>query len=436
MAKYLLAATPMPGHADPVIAAAHGLAARGHDVVVQTGSLFRGAVERAGAGFVPLAVEIDIDYRDLNTRFPERAALPPGPAQMFWGVRHLFADAIAPQWRGLRGILGGYAADFLLTDMLFLGTLPFLLGKREQRPVVGHLGISSLALSGPEIGFYGAGLPPARTAQQRARNEAVAGYLHAQVFGGVQNYTNEKLAECGAPRLQKFISDAVVMLPDVYFQLGLPELEYDRPLPPRVKFLGALPPHAPAAYSAPAWWPAVIAARQDNKKIVLVTQGTIANDDLGQLVIPTMAALADEDMLVVAVTSGADPGALLAVTPENAITTPFVPYDFILPHVDLLVTNGGFGGVLLALRHGVPVVIAGDSEEKPEIAGRIAAAGAGLDLATGQPGAEMIGDAVAHVFNTPGILARARQIGETLRRQNAIDVIEAAFASAAVSNAA
>ena len=70
MAKYLLAATPMPGHADPVIAAAAGLVARGHEVVVHTGSLFRAAVERSNAAFVPLARDIDVDYRDIDSLFP------------------------------------------------------------------------------------------------------------------------------------------------------------------------------------------------------------------------------------------------------------------------------------------------------------------------------------------------------------------------------
>jgi len=435
MANYLLAATPMPGHADPIIAAARALTQRGHQVIIHTSSLFKAASERAGATFSPLATEIDIDYRDLNTRFPERAALPPGPAQMFWGIRHLFADAIIPQYHGLTAILETFPADFILTDMLFLGTLPLLLGPRKTRPAIGHLGISSLALSGPDIAFYGAGLPPARTPQQRARNEAIARYLHTNVFGGVQSYINEKLAACGAPKLPHFISDAVVKLPDAYFQLGLPELEYNRPLPPQIQLLGA-PPPVPATAAPPAWWPAVLAAKTAGQKIVLVTQGTIAADDLNQLVLPTMAALAAENALVIAISSGADPARFLDATPPNAILTPFVPYDLILPHVDLLVTNGGFGGVLMALRHGVPLLIAGDSEEKPEIAGRIAAAGAALDLATGTPPATLIADAARHILATPAFAAAAQNIAARLRETDAVTVIETAFTQTTLRDAA
>ena len=38
-----------------------------------------------------------------------------------------------------------------------------------------------------------------------------------------------------------------------------------------------------------------------------------------------------------------------------------------------MVTNGGYGGVQLALAHGVPLVVAGNTEEKGEIAARVAA---------------------------------------------------------------
>lgn len=435
MTKYLLAATPMPGHADPVIAAAAGLAARGHDVLVHTGSLFRGAVERAGARFVPLDPAIDLDYRNLHERFPERAGLPPGPAQMLWGVRHLFADAIVPQSRGLRAILEEFPAEAIFTDMLFLGTLPLLLGT-APRPRIVHLGISSLALSGPDVAFYGAGLPPPRTARQRARNEAVARYMHGQIFAGIQAYVNEILAGCGARKLDRFVSDAVVMLPDRYVLLGLPELEYNRTVPAHLSFAGVLPPAAPQDFVPPDWWPQVEAARRAGRKIVLVTQGTIAAHDLGQLVIPAMAALGDMDALVVAITSGADPAPLRASAPANAIVTPFVPYDAMLAQTDLLVTNGGFGGVMLALRHGVPLVIAGDSEEKPEIAGRMAACGVAVDLATGNPDTALLAAAISHVFANPGFARRAGEIAAHLRGLDGIGVIETALSGPDLSAAA
>jgi UDP:flavonoid glycosyltransferase YjiC (YdhE family) len=39
-----------------------------------------------------------------------------------------------------------------------------------------------------------------------------------------------------------------------------------------------------------------------------------------------------------------------------------------------MVTNGGYGGVQMALAHAVPLVVAGAKEDKPEVAGRVGAA--------------------------------------------------------------
>jgi UDP:flavonoid glycosyltransferase YjiC (YdhE family) len=292
--------------------------------------------------------------------------------------------------------------------------------------VVAHLGISSLTLSGPEVAFFGSGLPPARTAQQRARNMATTRFMQSQVFPIVQTYINDVLKNCGASKLPSFVTDAVITLPDVYFQLGLPALEYDRALPPAIRFIGALPA-AKSNRSLPSWWGDVEAARATGRKIVMVTQGTIANADLGQLVLPSLAALArQDDVLLLATTSGADPASL--EVPENARVADFIPYSAAFPYLDLLITNGGFGGVLLALRHGVPLLVAGDSEEKPEIAARIVHAGVGISLGTGNPPAALIEAAARQIIVDPEYRAGAARLASQLETLDALGTIEAVLA--------
>jgi hypothetical protein len=51
-----------------------------------------------------------------------------------------------------------------------------------------------------------------------------------------------------------------------------------------------------------------------------------------------------------------------------------------LPKADVLVTNGGYGGVHFALAHGVPIVSAGRTEDKVDVCARAAWSGVGLDL--------------------------------------------------------
>ena len=147
MARFLIAATSVPGHVFPLLAVSQHLVNRGHEVVVYTGSLFRDRVEATGARFVAFCREIDIDYRQLDERFPERRKIAPGPAQFCFGLKHVFADAIPHQSAGIRDILREFPADAIIVDTMFCGTFPLLLGPPEKRIPIIALGITALALS-------------------------------------------------------------------------------------------------------------------------------------------------------------------------------------------------------------------------------------------------------------------------------------------------
>ena len=81
--------------------------------------------------------------------------------------------------------------------------------------------------------------------------------------------------------------------------------------------------------------------------------------------------------------------------------TRFVPYDMLLPHVSTFVTNGGYTGVTLALAHGVPLVQAGMTEEKHEIARRIEWTGVGVRLGTTRPARRRSRRGVRTVLDEP-----------------------------------
>jgi len=59
-----------------------------------------------------------------------------------------------------------------------------------------------------------------------------------------------------------------------------------------------------------------------------------------------------------------------------------------------MVTNGGYGGTQQALAHGIPLVIAGTTEDKPDVAARVAWAGVGINLKTDAPTPEQVRAAV------------------------------------------
>lgn len=411
MARYLIAATALPGHVLPMLAIAQHLVGQGHEVRVHTASQFRAQAEATGASFTPFERAIDVDYRDLDKRFPERQHIASAHAQLCFGLKHFFADAMAAQHAGLRSILEDFEADAILVDTMFCGTFPLLLGKaREDRPAIVGIGISALPLSSCDTAFFGTALPPSATPEGRVRNKAMNANLKQAMFGEVQRYFDTLLARSGLPALPDFFVDAMVKLPDLYLQLTAPSFEYPRSdLPASVHFVGPLLSPASRDFTPPEWWNEL----DDGRSVVLVTQGTLANQNPSQLIGPTLQALAgDKSILVIATTGGPVPPALTVNLPANARVVPFLPYDRLLPKLHAMVTNGGYGSVNHALSLGVPLVVAGTSEEKPEIAARVAWSGAGINLATGQPTARQVGDAVRKVLGNSTYRQRAAVLRE------------------------
>jgi MGT family glycosyltransferase len=420
MARFLIAATSVPGHVFPLLAVSQHLVSRGHEVVVYTGSLFRERAEATGAKFIAYRPEIDIDYRQLDERFPERRKIASGPAQLCFGLKHIFADAIPHQSAGIRDIRREFPVDAIIADTMFCGTFPLLLGSPEKRVPVVALGITALALSSADTAFFGTALPPALTPQDRARNAAMNSHLQQAIFGDVQRYFNDILVKHGSRHLPAFLFDSMITLPDLYLQLTARPFEYPRgDMPDSIRFVGPLLSPPSTGFRPPLWWDDVDKAGP----VVLVTQGTLANDDLGRLVGPTLTALANEDLTVIACTGGPPVESIPVALPRNARVTTFLPFDRLLPKVSVMVTNGGYGAVNHALSLGVPLVVAGDSEEKPEIAARVAWAGAGINLGTGRPSASQIREAVRAVLTKPQYRQRAQALRTAFARHNARDEI-------------
>jgi UDP:flavonoid glycosyltransferase YjiC (YdhE family) len=273
MARFLIAATAVPGHVLPLMAVAQHLVGRGHEVVVHTGSVFRQRAEATGARFVAFRPEIDIDYRQLDQRFPERRSIPRGPAQVCFGLQHLCADAIPHQSAGIRDIHRDSPLDAIIVDTMFCGTFPLLLGPREARIPIVALGITALGLSSADTAFFGTGLPPPLTPQERARNVVMNGHLQRAVFGSVQRYFNDVLARQGSCPLPAFLFDAAVTLPDLYLQLTARAFEYPRAeMPGSIRFVGPLLPPPSTDFRPPPWWDDVGTAGS----IVLVTLGSLS----------------------------------------------------------------------------------------------------------------------------------------------------------------
>jgi UDP:flavonoid glycosyltransferase YjiC (YdhE family) len=118
-----------------------------------------------------------------------------------------------------------------------------------------------------------------------------------------------------------------------------------------VHFVGQLAP-PPSGRPLPPWWSSLDGTRP----LVHVTQGTY-DVDPADLLLPALEGLAGLDVAVAAATGGA---ALPADrVPGNAHQAAFLPYDQLLPRTAVMVTNGGFGGVLAALATALGAAIRG-----------------------------------------------------------------------------
>jgi UDP:flavonoid glycosyltransferase YjiC (YdhE family) len=79
--------------------------------------------------------------------------------------------------------------------------------------------------------------------------------------------------------------------------------------------------------------------------------------------------------------------------------------------------------VQFALANGVPLVVAGGTEDKPEIPARLAWSGAGLNLRTGAPSAAAVGDAVQRILAEPGFRAAAGRLRAELAACTPLETI-------------
>ncbi len=110
--------------------------------------------------------------------------------------------------------------------------------------------------------------------------------------------------------------------------------------------------------------------------------------------------------------------------PDNVRVATYLPYDQLLPRTDVFVSNGGYGGVHYALEHGVPLVVAGTTEDKAEVTARVEWSGAGVNLRTNRPTSDQVADAVRLVLDDPGYRKASAAIGAQIAAAPGLDGLE------------
>ncbi|WP_052351857.1 glycosyltransferase [Deinococcus pimensis] len=412
MANILIATAPYVGHVNPATGIAREFVEQGHDVVWYTSSPFRERVERTGATFTPMRPHLEFDPTNLDARFPARKGLKP-LQQMSHDIRHMLADFIPDYVEDVLDILKVFPADVLFTDTGFFAGR--VVRERAGVPWVVFTPMP-LQSSSVDTAPFGLGLPPSSTRLGRVRNRALNLLIQKVLLRAPDAYYRDAEVRAGARRATKFLLDNVIEAPDLVLHGTVEEFEYPRSdLPRNVRFIGPVLPDAATTYTLPDWWSEL----HESRPVVHVTQGTVDNADFDKLLVPTLQALAHEDVLVVATTGGRPVEEVRITLPANARLERFVPHDLLLPHVDVMVTNAGFGGVQRALADGVPLVVAGKEADKPEVCQRVAWSGVGINLATDRPTPGKIGAAVREVLSNRKYALRARTLARAFARHHA-----------------
>jgi len=370
--RILVAAFGDAGHAFPAIALGKALAARGHEVVIETWEERREAVEGAGLGFA--AAE---EYR----MFP-----PPDPDSEE-------GQHAAEAAQALTSLLEDFRPHAVVSDILTLA--PTLAAERAGIPLatlIPHI----YPVVEPGLPFFAIGLRPPRTGL--GRRVWRYGHDRALRIGLEQGRRdlNVQRARLDLPPIDRFHGG---ISPNLALVATYPQLEYPRQWPPGVKITG------PMTFELPH---PEIELPPGEDPLVLVAPST-AHDSDNHLVRTALAALADEPVRVVATTNRVAPQRPIEV-PANARLVEWLSYSQLMPAASLVVSHGGHGTVARALGAGTPVLVCPIIGDMSETAMRVAWAGAGLSLPWRLCRPAPLRWAARRLLHEPSFAAKAQEI--------------------------
>ena len=379
--RVLLGAFGDPGHAFPMLALGSRLAARGHDVWLQTWRRWQADVEAAGMTFAAAP-----EYQVFPTL--ERPMRP-------------YEAAVAAA-RDTEPLVREVAPDVCVADILTLA--PDWAAERHGVPV---------ATLVPHVCPVGApGLPPYAIGARRPRTR-VGARLWGLTDGLVRRGLETGREDYNAARAQLGLPPRAGLHPGLSRSLTLigtlPRLEYPRPWPASMRVVGPLlwePPGRP------------VAPPDGDGPVVLVAPST-AHDADGALLRAALDGLADEPVRVIATWNGRRPPWLDGYrVPANAVLVDWLSYAGTMPRCDVVVCHGGHGTLARALVSGCAVVVTPVAGDMFENAARADWAGVGVRLPRRLLAPATLRLAVRRALADPSLRARARAIADWAGRHD------------------
>lgn len=432
-----MAAVPAAGHMAPLLTVAGELIKRGFEIIFMTTAEFRAGVEKIGAEFYDSP-----DFFSLEV-LKERETYPQGIPKLMFDLEKVFIASIPSRTAAFRSMLEFVRERdpsrdvVVISETMSQAVVAFRYGAPLPKgytefPRSITLNLSPILSSSVDIAPIGTGLPPDSSESGRLRNQFLFSASSNGPLSQVNDTFHKTLQATGCTSLpDAFVWDVWSQSYDTTFQMCSPGMEYPRSdLHPSIRFAGAVPLKTLSPdLEYPSWWSEIEAnariPESDRKKVVFVTQGTVQTA-YDELIIPTIRALSGrEDVIVVALlgVKGAALPAGLAI-PANTRVLDYFPYDAVLQHADVFVSNGGYGGLMHGVLNGVPMVLAGITEDKIEVAARAEWAGFAVNLRTQTPTSQQVLDGTVKVLTNPSYKLRAVRQKQENEDMDSLRIIE------------
>ena len=417
--RILIATMPLDGHLNPLTGLAVHLQNIGYDVRWYTGPSYADKIRKLGIPFYPFQKAREVNQLNLDSEFPERLRMKGTIKRLRFDLNNVFFLRAPELVSDVKAIYDEFPFDLLLCDAAFTGGL--ILKKLLNVPVV-SMGIGPLGETSKALPPSGLGMEPSNTLSGRLKQDLLRYMVTNFLLKPCTDTYNQVLINHGLNSTTDFVFDTFTREPDLYLQSGTPGFEYDRPdLSKNIRFVGPLLPYSQGVRHP---FKQVNQVRK-YKRVVLVTQGTVERDPK-KIIIPTLEAFKDDTRtLVVVTTGGSQTEELRANYPqENVIIEDFIDFNCVMPYADVYVTNGGYGGTMLALQHKLPIVAAGIHEGKNEITARVSYFKVGINLKTETPTPDKIRKSVEQVLTDPNYKINVQRLGAEFKTYNANQLCE------------
>ncbi|HTF19760.1 MAG TPA: glycosyltransferase [Chryseolinea sp.] len=390
--RILLACIPIDGHFNPLTGIATFLKEQGHDVRWYAQDYYADKLSRMGIHHYPFKRVVQYNQSNMDIVFAERLRYKNQIKRTNFDLTHAFILRTPEFFGDIAEINASFSFDVMIADCMFMA-IP-LVSQVLKKPVL-SIGVLPLTETSKDLAPAGLGMTPSSSWLGRRKQDFLRYLTDKVLFGKLHKLYRSILHNYGLD-VKGNTLDYLNRNSTFLLQSGTPGFEYRRSdLGKNVRFIGPLLPLAKGRTP-------VTELREKAKlysRVILVTQGTIEKDP-EKLLVPVIEAYKGSNNLVVVTTGGSKTRDLRERFPyTNVVIEDYIPFEHVLPFTSVFITNGGYGGVMLGVKHGVPMVVAGIHEGKNEIAARVGYFKLGINLQKETPDSREIATAVEKVIS-------------------------------------